>query len=64
VAPDGHIELDFEKVKPMRVLPKLMSVYANEKQCEQAIKQDDNEFVSRLAAVFCTRREGTTLTHV
>lgn len=47
VAPDGHIELDFEKVKPVRVLPKLVSAHANEKQCEQAIKQDDSDYISR-----------------
>ena len=47
VAPDGHIELDFEKVRPLKVLPKLISTHATEKQCEQAIKQDDSDYMSR-----------------
>lgn len=53
VAHDGHIELDFQKVRPVRVLAKLSSARATEKQCEQAIQQDDNDNVSRL--VHCTR---------
>ena len=47
VAHDGHIELDFTKVKPVRVMPKLTSAHATEKQCDNAIKQDDNDHISR-----------------
>ena len=47
VAENGHIELDFEKVHPVKVLPKLVSAVATEKQCEKAIKQDDNDYISR-----------------
>jgi len=48
ISHNGHIELDFEKVKPgLRVLPKLQSTHATEKQCENAINQDDNDYVTR-----------------
>ncbi|XP_067949883.1 uncharacterized protein [Watersipora subatra] len=77
VAENGHIELDFEKVHPVKVLPKLVSAVATEKQCEKAIKQDDNDYISRLdidlpvngeyaLEVYANdpERDGNTYTHV